>query len=1732
MAEVKNSFISSKMNKDLDDRLIPNGEYRNAVNVSINKSTGENVGTAQTVLSNQLLVDYGQSLGVNDLQVIGVLPDDSSNTIYSFLTNNTLQRYVPVGAVGVTSTYPSQQNNTATLPPVAITNAGEGYTGIQNGTTTIVSAANAAASGLILSIGSDSTAAMSVTLVSGGSGYPDGLQNDVSTSAISPATGFGARINYFGVNGALTSPVIVFGGTGYTVGDNLEVLGGGSGVNAVITIASVNTVGAITSVTVQDSGSGYTIGDIVQVDGFNPTSGVAAQVEITSLLLCDHFVVSFNVNELNQVSTLVKGSFLNFSTLNPINGINLLEELLFFTDNRNQPRKINISRLDPYYTTEDQISVAKYNPFDPIQLYQPSSVSGSVFSTETINAVQNSTTITLNSASSANTPTSLGVIGTFAELTNGGSGYGTGNGNNTVGGTGFGLTIDINSVDNTTGAVTGITVNQPGSGYTNGDIVTIIDATGDSLARATISVVNQNTFITDVTNWPNSFVVNQPQTLPAGMAIQIVEVETNMQNAISKYLPGTATSNIFGILTSPISSFEIHITPTITTPTLPGFVGAPEIVGLNVWLKNTNGDFVDTNSTVNQVSKVTDTGIDYFQISVTPDIVPGSLIFSNGADVLFAIGNPYYDSVFVENANVEFLNDKFVRFSYRYRFDDGEYSLMAPFTQPCFIPEQDGYFFTIDEGENEKDDVSDELKAYRSTEVEFMENKVNKVLLNIPLPSIADSLASEFKITDIEILYKESDQTTIKVVETVPVQGNVFGSSPFYQYEYGSKPPFKTLPQSDTVRVADKIPVKAFSQEVASNRIIYGNFQDKHTPPKFLNYTLAAESKQPTFTITDNKVDNYTSIIEYPNASLKQNRTYEVGVVLSDKFGRQSTVIFSKTKLSLQQSFIASSLYSPYRAELDNDGTSGNPNKGLLNYDGDSLKIQFLDAIQSFKSPDPNDGVPGLYNGDISSPDYNPLGWYSFKIVVKQTEQDYYNVYLPTIMAAYPLDPTKELETTSHVVLFNDNINKIPRDLTEVGPTQKEFPSSVRLFGRVSNNVKSLGASTNQFYPGRKASISTSVGTIRDLFDYNAFPGINEGTVTNQYIFYNFDYISNFNTSGGTPVFEDNTYPDSSSLVARIEGDKIGIPIPAMTSGTGFAYEVEPKLNIFETAPTVSLLDIYYETTTAGKISDLNNAIFEGPAANIFADVTAFASFLAEDLKGTNETNPNIQDEQTEVTGEFKPVRFDGSDFTNPSANSCRIVSVTNLLGAENDHFENEDSIPYHVEQTVENGIFGIKQVLDSLGEPTGAFKIILTHVNSAAGLSLNNAPGLVVNKTTLDPTIAPPDGPFRLKFDLEFNNPQAEEPFQFTKFLEIQNRAPENIIVQDPKTGTIIPCCGSTAGCNPTVFNVFDEQEIPRGQFLKINATNGSNTESLQKLGLSFEISAIIDYFTAEGVVINPAAAGNYFTLTEGPGQGIGGGGLFADAQAVISIPTNNSLETNRTYMIRLKVTDGGVPGMFTFCNLYISFNAEPLVSWTEDLGSTACGSVFGVVTGPQGQSSWGNDSGYINRVYNSNPFVGWLFVNIPAANPTSYSCQDAVVHCGADGVIDLPIKVANAPIDIYLILTEAKNWGSQPYTFASNAVFARLNAPGVSNTNVNLTVPGMTIPAGSEEPGSANFPRISNNHITLVPDDTNCGTLFNLTLTSFGDQLLDGNNGIPVLGFQILAVPNGVNPPPQYNQ
>ena len=88
MAEARNSFIKSKMNKDLDARLIPSGEYRDAQNVSVSKSEGADVGSLENILGNISLTDFGlTSVSQQNIDIIGFFMDVNSDRIFLFMTN-------------------------------------------------------------------------------------------------------------------------------------------------------------------------------------------------------------------------------------------------------------------------------------------------------------------------------------------------------------------------------------------------------------------------------------------------------------------------------------------------------------------------------------------------------------------------------------------------------------------------------------------------------------------------------------------------------------------------------------------------------------------------------------------------------------------------------------------------------------------------------------------------------------------------------------------------------------------------------------------------------------------------------------------------------------------------------------------------------------------------------------------------------------------------------------------------------------------------------------------------------------------------------------------------------------------------------------------------------------------------------------------------------------------------------------------------------------------------------------------------------------------------------------------------------------------------------------------------------------------------------------------------------------------------------------------------------------
>jgi hypothetical protein len=94
MADITNTFTSGVMNKDLDERLIPMGTYRDALNIDVDVDNGSNVGTARNTLGNSRVSDitmtdrFPSGLTTEGATTIGSEKFESLNLIYWLVAAN------------------------------------------------------------------------------------------------------------------------------------------------------------------------------------------------------------------------------------------------------------------------------------------------------------------------------------------------------------------------------------------------------------------------------------------------------------------------------------------------------------------------------------------------------------------------------------------------------------------------------------------------------------------------------------------------------------------------------------------------------------------------------------------------------------------------------------------------------------------------------------------------------------------------------------------------------------------------------------------------------------------------------------------------------------------------------------------------------------------------------------------------------------------------------------------------------------------------------------------------------------------------------------------------------------------------------------------------------------------------------------------------------------------------------------------------------------------------------------------------------------------------------------------------------------------------------------------------------------------------------------------------------------------------------------------------------------
>ncbi len=101
MPELNRSFIKGKMNKDLDERLLPPNEYRDAMNISVSTSEDSDVGAIENLLSTKFL-DNKVYLRPKNTKVNGRFDFDTSSYLNAGIKNSDglTYKYPPAEVVG------------------------------------------------------------------------------------------------------------------------------------------------------------------------------------------------------------------------------------------------------------------------------------------------------------------------------------------------------------------------------------------------------------------------------------------------------------------------------------------------------------------------------------------------------------------------------------------------------------------------------------------------------------------------------------------------------------------------------------------------------------------------------------------------------------------------------------------------------------------------------------------------------------------------------------------------------------------------------------------------------------------------------------------------------------------------------------------------------------------------------------------------------------------------------------------------------------------------------------------------------------------------------------------------------------------------------------------------------------------------------------------------------------------------------------------------------------------------------------------------------------------------------------------------------------------------------------------------------------------------------------------------------------------------------------------------
>lgn len=200
------------------------------------------------------------------------------------------------------------------------------------------------------------------------------------------------------------------------------------------------------------------------------------------------------------------------------------------------------------------------------------------------------------------------------------------------------------------------------------------------------------------------------------------------------------------------------------------------------------------------------------------------------------------------------IEEKFIYFSYRYKYLDNQYSAMSPFSSVAFQPKD--YVLDYNIGNNKS-----------------MVNRYNEAFITV-------FTGNEF-VKEVQVLMIDTRSLNVYIVETIKKQSQNISNNVFTTFTFSNNKTYSIITYDQVTRLFDNVPLFAKAQEFVGNRIMYGNYTQFYDILNPVRMSVGYESM-----VNPNPGE--------PIQTFRSDRDYEIGLVYLDEYGRSTTTLTSQ----------------------------------------------------------------------------------------------------------------------------------------------------------------------------------------------------------------------------------------------------------------------------------------------------------------------------------------------------------------------------------------------------------------------------------------------------------------------------------------------------------------------------------------------------------------------------------------------------------------------------------------------------------------------------------------------------------------------------------------------------------------------------------------------------------------------------------------------------------------------